>query len=273
MSNSMEIEITNKEFNLLKSYVYDHTGINLSDQKVNLLKTRLNKRLRALKLNTFKEYYEFLIKNEAEYEDFVNAISTNVTSFFREPRQWEFLKKEINNIQAKNGGKLRIWSSASSTGEEPYTIGIFLKEELKNFENANIKILATDISHDALTKAIKGVFSQKSIAGLERQFVLKNFTRVDKSDSYRINEDIKKLILFREFNLVYGNYSLFKEGTFDIVFCRNVMIYFDNETKNRIIHNLVRTLKKGGYILLGHSENLMNYKGVEYVMPTVYRKI
>lgn len=273
MNNSMDIDISQKEFELLKNYVYDHTGINLSDQKIGLIKTRLHKRVKALNLSSFKEYYEYLKTNEDEYTDLVNAISTNVTSFFREPRQWDFLRKEIRNIKEQNGGKLRIWSSASSTGEEPYTITMFLKEQLIDFDRADIKILATDISHDALKKAMKGVYTAKAIDGLQKSYLVKNFSRDKKTDLYTINNELKKLILFREFNLVYGNYSIFGNTKFDIIFCRNVMIYFDTETKNKIIHNLVSKLRKGGYILVGHSENLMNYKGVEYVMPTVYRKI
>lgn len=268
----MGTEISDKEFNLLRNFVYKKTGINLNESKIGLLKTRLNKRLKTLNLKSFKEYYEFLLKNEEEYEDFVNAISTNVTSFFREARQWEFLKKEIHDIRAKNGGKLRIWSSASSTGEEPYTIGMFLKEELKDFETADIKILATDISHDALKKAIKGIYANKAIDGLQRNYLLKNFTKVDKIGTYKINNDIKELVKFREFNLVYGNYSLFGDKKFDIIFCRNVMIYFDSETKTKIVKNLVNRLRRGGYLLLGHSESMMNTPGLEYVMPSIYRK-
>lgn len=268
----MDIKISNKEFSLLKNYIYDKTGINLSENKISLLKTRLNKRLKALNLNSFKEYYEFLIKNEEEYTDLVNAISTNVTSFFREPRQWEFLRREIHNIKARNNGKLRIWSSASSTGEEPYTIGMFLKDELKDFDNIDIKILATDISHDALKKAIKGVYSSKTIGGLQKHYIFKNFTRIGKTDEYKVNNDLKNLVTFREFNLVYGNYSIFKETKFDMIFCRNVMIYFDNETKLRIVENLTRRLKKGGYFFLGHSESLMNHTSLEYIMPSIYKK-
>ena len=269
----MEIEISNREFNLLKNYIYDKTGINLMEHKVTLLKTRLNKRLRELKLNSFKEYYEFLIHDEDEQTKFINAISTNVTSFFREEKQWVFLKKEIQNIKARSGGKLRIWSSASSTGEEPYTIGMFLKEELSDFARFDIKILASDISHDALLKAKKGIYNKKNIEDLPKHHIVKNFSRIGKTDNYKINDELSNLIMFREFNLVYGNYSLFGKTQFDMVFCRNVMIYFDNDTKAKIVENLTKRLKSGGYFFIGHSESLMTHKGLKYVMPSIYKKI
>jgi chemotaxis protein methyltransferase CheR len=269
----MEKELSKSEFKLLKEFVYNRTGINLSDQKISLVKSRLNKRLRALNLKSFKAYYEFLLKNEDEYTDFVNAISTNVTSFFREERQWDFLSNVINSIKTQNNGKLRIWSSASSTGEEPYTIGMFLKETLKDFSQCDIKILATDISHDALTKAKKGIYNQKMIGNLKKHHISNNFTRIGKTDQYVINNELKNLVMFREFNLVYGDFSIFGRKEFDLIFCRNVMIYFDTQTKVNIVNNLVKQLKKGGYFFLGHSESLMNHPGLKYVMPSIYQKI
>ena len=270
----ISVEISKREFKLLKDYIYDKTGINLNEQKVTLLKTRLNKRLRELKLNSFKEYYEFLKNDEDEQTKFINAISTNVTSFFREERQWEFLEKDMVNIKAKLiNKKLRIWSAACSTGEEPYTIVMFLKEQLERFESFDIKILASDISHDALTKAKKGIFSGKNIDDLPKHHIHNNFNRIGKTDSYQIDKELSDLIMFREFNLVYGNYSLFGNTKFDMIFCRNVMIYFDNETKEKIVQNLANRLKKGGYFFLGHSESLMSHKGLKYVMPSIYKKI
>jgi chemotaxis protein methyltransferase CheR len=269
----MQQDISKSEFKLLKEYIYNRTGITLSEQKVSLLKSRLSKRLRALNLKSFQEYYDFLIKNEAEYTDFVNAVSTNVTSFFREEKQWDFLSKVIRTMTNDLRGKLRIWSSASSTGEEPYTIGMFLKESLKDFNQCNIKILATDISHDALTKAKNGIYQDKMIGNLKKHHVVNNFTRIGKTDQYVINKEIKDLVMFREFNLVYGDFSIFGKTQFDLIFCRNVMIYFDTETKVKIVNNLSKQLKKGGYFFLGHSESLMNHPGLKYVMPSIYQKI
>lgn len=267
-------QLSQKEFDLFKKYIYDNTGIKLADHKATLLKTRLNKRLRELNLNSFKEYYTYLDTNQDEYISFVNAISTNVTSFFREERQWEFLTKEINNIKAKlRDKKLRVWSAACSTGEEPYTIGMFLKERMVDFESYDIKILATDISHEALTKAKAGIFSGKNINDLPKHHINNNFTRVGKTDSCKINNDLSDLVMFREFNLVYGDYSIFGKTQFDMIFCRNVMIYFDNDTKKNIVQNLAKKLKKGGYLFIGHSESLISHEGLKYVIPSIYKKI
>jgi chemotaxis protein methyltransferase CheR len=151
-------------------------------------------------------------------------------------------------------------------------MGMFLKEELKNFDSCDIKILATDISHDALIKAKQGIYQEKVISNLTKHHIADNFSRIGKSSQYAINDDIKKLVMFREFNLVYGNYSLFGQAKFDMIFCRNVMIYFDNKTKTNIVNNLSAQLKKGGYFFLGHSESLMNHPGLKYVMPSIYQK-
>ena len=271
----MEVtQISKEEFELFKKYIYDNTGIRLADHKATLLKTRLNKRLRELNLNSFKEYYEYLGNNQQEYTKFVNAISTNVTSFFREARQWEFLSKEIENIKARAiGKKLRIWSAACSTGEEPYTIAMFLKKEIEEFNNYDIKILASDISHDALTKAKRGIYKGKDVGDLPKHHISNNFIKVGKTDEYRIDDELSDLVMFREFNLVYGDYSLFGKTQFDLIFCRNVMIYFDNDTKKAIVQNLAKKLKKGGYLFIGHSESLMAHEGLKYVVPSIYKKI
>ncbi len=271
----MEVtQISKKEFDLFKKYIYDNTGIRLADHKATLLKTRLSKRLRELNLNSFEEYYEYLGSNQAEYIKFVNAISTNVTSFFREARQWEFLTKEIQDIKDRTvGKKLRVWSAACSTGEEPYTIGMFLKKEMEGFEDFDIKILASDISHEALTKAKKGIYQAKDINDLPKHHITNNFNRIGKTDNYRIDDELADLVMFREFNLVYGDYSLFGKTQFDLIFCRNVMIYFDNDTKRDIVQNLAKKLKKGGYLFIGHSESLMTHEGLKYVVPSIYKKI
>ncbi|MGM0519901.1 MAG: CheR family methyltransferase [Campylobacterota bacterium] len=269
----MNNELSQRDFKLLKDYIYSKTGINLKEEKISLLKSRLNKRLRALNINSFKKYYDYLVDSEDEYTNFVNAVSTNVTSFFREEIQWNFLEKEIGNIIARTQGKLRIWSAASSTGEEAYSVGIFLKDNLKNLNNYDIKILATDISHDALTKAKLGIYQEKAIQNLKRYQVSNNFSRIGKTNQYIINKDLKDLVMFREFNLVYGDYNIFGEKKFDIIFCRNVIIYFDNKTKIEIINNLIKKLKKGGYFFLGHSESLMSQKGLKYIMPSIYQKL
>ncbi|NQY93813.1 MAG: protein-glutamate O-methyltransferase CheR [Campylobacteraceae bacterium] len=266
-------EISLKDFILISKYIYDNTGIVLAQHKITLVKTRLQKRLYELKITSFNEYYEYLCTHNQEYKHLVNEISTNVTSFFREESQWQFLKYEMSNIRNKlKDNKLRIWSAACSTGEEPYTVAMFLKEELLNFYEFDIKILATDISHNVLSKASKGIYSQESITDLPKHQVFSNFTRLGKGAEYRINDELSELIMFREFNLVYGDYSLFRSVKFDIIFIRNVMIYFDKNTNKNVIQNLVKQLNKGGYLFIGHSESLLSHEGLNYIAPSIYRK-
>lgn len=268
------IEISLKDFILISKYIYDNTGIVLAQHKITLVKTRLQKRLFELNISSFNDYYEYLCSHNQEYKHLVNEISTNVTSFFREESQWEFLKYEMSNIRKKlKDNKLRIWSAACSTGEEPYTVAMFLKEELTNFYDFDIKILATDISHSVLSKASKGIYSHESITDLPKHRVFGNFTKLGRGSTYQINDELSKLIMFREFNLVYGDYSLFKSVKFDIIFIRNVMIYFDNDTNKNVIQNLVKKLNKGGYLFIGHSESLLSHDGLNYIAPSIYKKI
>ena len=266
-----QVEISNAEFKLLKDYIYKNIGISLSDQKVSLLRSRLNKRLYILGFKTFMEYYDYLRENKDEYTKFINAISTNVTYFFREESHWKFLAKKIKHITTKKQ-KLRIWSSACSSGEEPYSVAIFLHEYLKDIENFNIKILATDISHAAIQKAQQGVYLTEQITDVHKHHNLQKYFTKNSKEHSQIDQKIATMILFRTFNLVYGDYSIFKSKKFDIIFCRNVLIYFDDTTREKVVSNLVDQLCVGGYLLIGHSESLMENKHLKYVAPSIYQK-
>lgn len=277
-------EITHNEFKKISQYVYDQVGIHLADHKINLVRGRLSKRLRHFGFTTFSEYYDYLVADDSGEEliMFTNEISTNVTSFFREPSQWDYLQKEIKNIALqKKEKKLRIWSAACSSGQEPYTIAIFLLTNLKDPQNWDIKILATDISEDILRKAISGIYSLEDVKGLPKNTLVKFFDKVQEnnrfgsSTAYRIKQYIKDMILFRKFNLVNSAYSIFKPNTFDMVFCRNVMIYFDKETKHNVVMNLLSTMKQNGHFFIGHSESLvtMNKGDIKLQSPSIYKKV
>lgn len=284
MSNDFGItksfEMSDSEFKNLSQLVYDQVGIHLADHKKMLVKGRLSKRLRELGFSSFNQYYQFL-KNDTNGEElimFINAISTNVTSFFREPSQWDFLEKEIKQMEAKGIRKLRIWSAACSSGQEPYTIAIFLNSLLKNPKEWDIKILATDISEDILKQAMRGQYSLKDVTGVPKNMLNKYFNRVQVNTNagpkefYEIKDSLKNLILFRSFNLVYGNYNMIPKK-FDMIFCRNVMIYFDNETKAKVVANLTSKIHKGGNFFIGHSESLINMKDVSLKLakPSIYK--
>ncbi len=274
----INIEITAEEFEKIRKFVKTRVGISLSDQKATMVRGRLHKRLNELGMKSFGEYYQYLNSPEGEAEiiSFISAISTNVTSFFRSPQHWQFLKENISQIfLSKRNKKIRIWSAACSTGEEPYSIMIFLKENLPDFDSWDIKILATDISHKAMNKAIKGEYAEKDVASLPKAIVYKHFTQQKQNSHtvYKINEDLKSKVVFRTFNLVNGNFSIFKTH-FDIVFCRNVMIYFDAETRRSLISRFAHLLNKGNLLIIGDSEAITdNRSEFALVKSSIYKRV
>lgn len=253
----MALEISEKEFKLFQKLVYDETGISLHDRKATMVQARLSKRVKALNLPSFGAYYEH-IKNNQSGEEILNllsAISTNVTSFFREAAQWEFLEDHLINLSKTNPDKkLRIWSSASSTGQEPYSIAMYLQDFLKDYKNWDIKFLASDIDTEVLKYAINGEYTQKEIGAMPKYFLTKYFDKT-KNEGFRVKDSLKEMVLFRMFNLTRGDYSIFK-NKFDIIFCRNVMIYFDGPTKDELFTRFHNLLKPNGLLFLGHSESI-----------------
>ena len=270
-------EMTKKEFKLFQELVYVRLGISLSDQKVSLLQSRLGKLVTKKGLSGYMELYDFFIHHSGSSVDheLEDAITTNVTSFFREKEQWTHLQKYVKtHLLTRGNKKLRIWSSASSSGEEPYSVAIFLYENIPNISLWDIKILATDVSEDILKKAIAGVYSEKSMQGLSLNIVQKYFTmkKTAKSKEFTINDSIKNMITFRKFNLVYGNYGMFR-NPIDIIFCRNVMIYFDKPVQTQINNHLASLLKREGLLFIGHSESIPpSVKNLKLVKSSIYMK-
>ncbi len=260
-----------EEFALFKKLIYSEFGISLSDKKITLVQSRLRKWVQKLGFSSYKELYHHFEKNKSELFLLADAITTNVTSFFREAGQWEYLKTHIATCKDK---KLRIWSSACSSGQEPYTIAMFLKENIKDFDRWDIKILATDLSEDILKKAMKGEYVAKDMEGLSKNYAIKYFDKTvqDGVKKYTIKNELKEMILFKNFNLVTGNYSMFK-NKFNLIFCRNVMIYFDKQTQYRVIENLKRLISDGSLLLLGHSESITkNVQGLKALSSAIYEK-
>lgn len=269
------LQLKRKEFEFLKEYIYRNIGISLSDQKIYLVQGRLNKRLKQLGLSSFHAYCE-LLQNDAMHKELSylsTFISTNVTSFFREESQWKFLEYNLNNLFENK--TIRIWSAASSTGEEPYSINMFLHEHISDIQSWDVKILATDISTKVLQQAQSGQYAQKALQGLEKRYQIKYFTKSKiNSEMCLINSTIKQDIKFRLFNLVTGDYKIFKNKIFDIIFCRNVMIYFDKETQNALVSKFYELLKPGGYLFIGSSEALTDMKkGFKVASASIYRKV
>ena len=273
----VEIELHSEEFELFRTYIYQRVGISLSAHKTTLIKGRLNKRLNLLKLSSFREYYDYLISDESgeELSIFISAISTNVTSFFRESAQWTLLESYLPVLVAsKKEKKLRIWSAGCSSGEEPYTILMFLQHHLSDFDAWDIKILATDISTKVLSKAIKGEYEAKQVESLDPQILKSSFEKVqtDRGESYQIASHLRDKVMFRLYNLVTDPF--FFKNSFDMIFCRNVMIYFDDPTRHDLVGRFATLLPKGAPLLLGSSESLTSHREtLKLIGSSIYQKI
>ncbi len=273
----VEIELKPEEFALFRRYIYEKVGISLSDQKTTLIKGRLNKRLNQLNMPSFRAYYDYLT-NDVTGEElalFISAISTNVTSFFREAAQWVWLEKYLPQmIASKREKKIRIWSAGCSSGEEPYTILMFLQKHLSDFESWDIKILATDISSKVLGKAILGIYEAKQVESLSQEIILRSFEKIRTPSgiSYQILPILRDKVTFRLFNLVTDPFIF--TNKFDMIFCRNVMIYFDEKTRNELIGRFSTILLSGSPLLLGSSESLTsNRETFKLIGSSIYQRL
>ncbi len=272
-------ELTDREFEKISDLVKSLCGINLHQGKKELVKARLNKRLRALNLSTFDDYMAYIRKDASDDEliTMLDAISTNLTSFFREQGHFDHLAKtilpQIAASRASSARRLRIWSAGCSSGEEPYTIAIVLHEHLSDFASWDAKILATDLSTKVLAKAVQGTFAAERLGEIPGAYVSRYFTCVQTRPEriFQVQDSIRRLVTFARLNLLE---SWPMHGPFDVVFCRNVMIYFDKPTQTRLIERFWEIMAPGGILYVGHSESLAGVKHrFEYVQPTVYRKV
>jgi len=273
----VQLELSPKEFDLFRRYIYEKVGISLSDQKTTLVQGRLNKRINQLGLNSFREYYDHLVTDTSgdELTFFISAISTNVTSFFREGAQWKWLENYLPALVAsKREKKIRIWSAGCSSGEEPYTILMFLQHHLSDFDQWDIKILATDISAKVLSKAIVGKYEAKHVEALPKEISLRSFEKVrgDTQMSYQVLPHLREKVLFRLYNLVTDPF--FFKNKFDMVFCRNVMIYFDDTTRHDLIERFGTLLPKGAPLFLGSSESLTSHREtLKLLGSSIYQRL
>ncbi len=252
--------LSDNVFNKLKDLIYEISGIYFSGQKKYLLETRLSKRLSVLNLPNFEDYYNYLkysLSKDREIKELLNSVTTNETSFFRDMPQLEVFVDILKQVVQAAGNnaykKIRIWSAACSTGEEPYTIGILIKE---NFPSSDIKfeIAGSDISEQVISSAKKGIYGSYTLRNTPPAILNKYFDRIG-DDSYSIKDEIKKIAAFHNVNLMNAK-EVKKLNEFDVVLCRNVIIYFDTESKKKAITNIYESLKTGGYLFLGHSESL-----------------
>lgn len=273
--------LSNKEFELFRNLIYKTSGINLAQSKKELVKSRLSKRLAARSIYSFAEYYRYVTRNDKSGEELIHlldSISTNKTDFFREKKHFDFLHtKLLPELIAKKekmrNRKLRIWCAASSSGEEPYTLAMTVLDHINPESRWDIKILATDISTKILQKAIRGVYTKEAIDNIPQELLSAHFSPVTLNNTvlYKVNDHLKELIVYRRFNLMTPKFPF--KNPFDFIFCRNVMIYFDPETQQRLVSKFYDCLPKDGYLFIGHSETLAKrVSGFKYIQPALYQK-
>jgi len=265
--------LNNDVFERFRALIYRECGINLTDHKRALFRSRLQKRLSQLGLTSFQDYYDLVVGEQSdEVITMLDYISTNQTEFFREPHHFTFLREQVLPELAVEK-TVRIWSTACSSGEEPYSIAITLSDAVASPSTWNCRILASDISTRMLTKAATGQYSLERINSLPIDLVRRHFLlgKGNHTEVVKIKPHIANMAVFRRINLMDDRYPI--KSLLDVIFCRNVMIYFDRKTQAAVVARLSRYLKPGGYLFMGHSETLQGISGeFHYIAPTIYRK-
>ena len=266
-------DFTDLHFRKFNNFIYDKLGICVGEEKKQVLHTKLSRLMAKNNISSYDEYYNILSQNREKHYiiEFNEVITVNKTDFFREINHFNYIKQKIHLIFEQNprilkNKEIRVWSSACSTGQEPYTIAMILSECLP--PEIAIKILATDISKRVIEVAQMGVYNQNIINEVQPLYLQKYFKK--HNDSFSVNDSIKNLITFRLFNLMC---SFPFKNTFDIVFCRNVMIYFDAVVQQQVVNKFYNVMAPRGLLLIGHSESLAGKEHrFEYIQPTIYIK-
>jgi len=273
------IVINEREFNTIREIVYKNFGINLTEEKKSLVTARLYKYLKESDFGNFSDYCEHLRADKTgnALNELVNRITTNFTYFYRENAHFDFfvssiLPGTIKRLEAENSNDIRIWCAGCATGEEPYTLAISMLEFFGNrYHLWDAGVLATDISENALRKATAGIYSDDSLRKVPSRIKKKYFRQLD-SGHWQISEKVQREVLFRRLNLMNKKFPFKKP--FHAIFCRNVMIYFDQPTRANIIRKFHDFLTPNGYLVVSHSESLGRSQDLyRYVMPGVYQKI
>jgi len=269
-----EFAFEDRDFRFLAKLANERTGIVLAENKRDMIYGRLVRRLRALQLDSFSDYCTLLQSDEGSEEigNLVNAITTNLTSFFREAHHFKHLREEVINpfTTSQTGGRFRIWSAGCSSGMEPYSIAMTLKNAMNHQSRLDAKILATDIDSNMLNIGIKGHYAASDIDGIPAAYTAYT-ERVNEPNQIGMTKELKDLVSFRQLNLLE---SWPMKGAFDVIFCRNVVIYFDKPTKQKLFARMADIMQPQGWLYIGHSENLHGISDrFELVGRTIYRKV
>lgn len=254
--------------------LYDKSGIVLSDNKRALVESRVNQRLRVIGMTDYRQYLEFLAQDQSgeELVHLIDVISTNITKFFREEDHFDLLGRAVAEWAESGLTRLRFWSAACSTGEEPYTMAMTLHQHLVKYE-LDLKILATDISTRVLAHAEAGCYTEDRLANIPDDLRARYFTRqTGKQDcDHLVADELKKMIMFRRLNFTVFPYPI--KGVFDVIFCRNAMIYFDRDLRRSMVREFAKLLRPGGLLMVGHSETLIGMESnFRTIKPSVYQR-
>lgn len=270
MGSVRKHDIGRRDFERFRRLIHDACGISLGETKDALLTARVAKRMRQLGLASHGGYYELVVADEtgAELQCLLDAVSTNVTSFFREPEHFAILGRHLGALAEEGKRDIRLWSAACSTGEEPYSMAMVASSSVPS--SCRVRILATDISTEVLGRAHRGCYPAERVALIPREFSLRHLS-VTRSGEHQVSQALRSMVTFSSINLSRPPFPM--RGPFDVVFCRNVMIYFDRDTRQRLVGDIERLLAPGGLLMLGHAESLA---GIECAMkacaPAVYQK-
>lgn len=271
-------ELSTKDFTKLSKFIYTQCGIKLPEYKHVMLQSRVQKRLRALKIESFEEYIEFLFSKDGQQLELVHlldVVTTNKTDFFREPVHFEFMQEHsLPEFIANGNSRMKIWSAGCSSGEEPYTIAMVLNDFAEKNRSFSYDILATDLSTDILQKAAQAVYKKDRVATMPQYYLHKYFLKNKDAQKplVKVIPALRNKIQYQRLNFMSDSYNTPKD--FDLIFCRNVLIYFEREVQETVINKLCTHLKPGGYFFLGHSESIINMNvPLKQIKPSVYQKV
>ncbi len=264
------INISDKEFLQLKDIIYKKSGIHITSDDMKNLKNKLIDRLLVNRLNSFRDYYQFLIKNNNEIQSMINAVTTNETYFFREHKHFEFLKDEV--LPKVKYEKFRCWSAAGSNGAEAYSIAMHINSNLGAYQNW--EVTTSDINNEVLNFAKNGIYPLRYSKKIPQTYLEQYCYKGQNEDEgfFKISDKLKRNISFEHINLMEK--KDFNIGKFDLIFLRNMIIYFNDDDKKIIVENIIKYLNVGGYLFMGHSESLYRItKKVIQIRPSIYKKI
>lgn len=273
MNELAKVELSEVEFSNIRQLVFENTGISLSASKKELVKRRFTPRLKELGMGDFSSYIKHVRNNhEKEITNFCNAITTNLTSFFRENHHFEFLTSkalpDILKRQSDKGRKIRVWSSGCSTGQEAYCLAMTLRSSIPAIGKWDVKILASDLDEKCLKTAANGSYPAEGFDKVSENLISKYFSKKEEvinrqtRTQFQANSDLKSMITFNKLNLMNPTWPM--KGEFDVIFCRNVFIYFDKETQVELMRRYSALQRPGSYLCLGHSESIADPKAVGY---------